>query len=44
VTARQRAVGSSNRLNALVLAHLAEVDARGAYRDWACDTLAAYCI
>jgi 5-methylcytosine-specific restriction endonuclease McrA len=40
----KRHVGSSNRLNALVLAHLAEVDARGAYRDWACDTLAAYCI
>ncbi len=40
----KRHVGSSNRLNALVLAHFAEVDARGAYRDWACDTLAAYCI
>ena len=40
----KRHVGSSNRLNALVLAHLAEVDARGAYRQWACDTLAAYCV
>ena len=40
----KRHVASSNRLNALVLAHLAEVDARGAYRQWACDTLAAYCV
>src|SRR5262245_59578043 len=40
----KRHVGSSNRLTALVLAHLAEVDARGAYRQWACDTLAAYCV
>jgi 5-methylcytosine-specific restriction endonuclease McrA len=40
----KRHVGSSNRLNALVLAHLAEVDARGAYRKWACETLAAYCV
>jgi len=27
-----------------VLAHLAEVDARGAYRKWACDTLMTYCV
>src|SRR5688572_2509626 len=40
----KRHVASSNRLNALVLAHLAEVDARGAYRHWACETLAAYCV
>jgi hypothetical protein len=40
----KRHVGSSNRLNAVVLAHLAEVDARGAYRQWACETLAAYCV
>ena len=40
----KRHVGSANRLNAVVLAHLAEVDARGAYRQWACDTLAAYCV
>ena len=40
----KRHVGSSNRINALVLAHLAEVDARGAYRKWACQTLAAYCV
>jgi hypothetical protein len=35
----KRFVASSNQLTALVLAHLAEVDARGAYRTWACDTL-----
>jgi hypothetical protein len=40
----KRHLGSSNRLNAIVLAHLAEVDARGAYRHWACETLAAYCV
>ena len=40
----KRHVGSSNRLNAIVLAHLAEVDARGAYRKWACESLAAYCV
>ena len=40
----KRHVGSANRLTAVVLAHLAEVDARGAYRQWACDTLAAYCV
>src|SRR5262245_5145172 len=40
----KRFVASSNHLTALVLAHLAEVDARGAYRQWACDTLAAYCV
>src|SRR5687767_8549251 len=40
----KRHVGSANRLNALVLAHLAEVDARGAYRHWACETLTAYCV
>jgi hypothetical protein len=40
----KRFVASSNHLTALVLAHLAEVDARGAYRLWACDTLTAYCV
>jgi 5-methylcytosine-specific restriction endonuclease McrA len=40
----KRHVGSSNRITALVLAHLAEVDSRGAYRQWACETLAAYCV
>ena len=40
----KRFVGSSNHLTALVLAHLAEVDARRAYRLWACDTLMTYCV
>ena len=40
----KRFVGSSNHFTALVLAHLAEVDARAAYRRWACDTLATYCV
>lgn len=40
----KRFVASSNHLTALVLAHLAEVDARGAYRKWACDTLMTYCV
>jgi hypothetical protein len=37
-------VGCSNRLTALVLAHLAEVEARGAHRSWACPTLLIYCV
>jgi hypothetical protein len=31
-------------MSAVVLAHLAEVDVRGAHRQWACDTLVAYCV
>jgi hypothetical protein len=37
-------VGRSNALTAHVLAHLAEVDARGAYREAACASLYKYCI
>jgi hypothetical protein len=37
-------VGRSNALTAHVLAHLAEVDARGAYREVACASLYKYCI
>jgi hypothetical protein len=37
-------VGRSNSLTAHVLAHLAEVDARGAYREAACASLYKYCI
>ena len=40
----KRFVASANHLTALVLAHLAEVDARRAYRKWACDTLLTYCV
>jgi hypothetical protein len=39
----KRHAGCSNRLTALVLAHLAEVAARGAHRLWACPTLLIYC-
>ncbi len=37
-------VGSENQITALVLAHLAEIDARGAYRLWACASLVSYCV
>jgi hypothetical protein len=37
-------VGSSNELTAHLLAHLAEVDARGIYRERACATRWAYCV
>ena len=40
----KRCVGSENEITALVLAHLAEIDARGAYRQWACATLVSYCV
>jgi 5-methylcytosine-specific restriction endonuclease McrA len=33
----------ANQITALLLAHLAEVEARGAYRLWSCPTLQAYC-
>jgi hypothetical protein len=36
-------VARSNQITALLLAHLAEVDARGAYRQWSCPTLQSYC-
>src|SRR5262249_18712844 len=37
-------VGRSNQLSAHVLTHLAEVDARGIYREYACSSLYAYCV
>jgi 5-methylcytosine-specific restriction endonuclease McrA len=37
-------VGSSNQLFAALLAHLAEVDARGLHRTRACSSLYTYCI
>lgn len=40
----RRVVGRSNLLLASLLAHLAEVDARGIHRTRACSTLCAYCI
>jgi hypothetical protein len=32
-------VARAYQITALLLAHLAEVDARGAYRQWSCPTL-----
>ncbi len=40
----KRCVGTENQITALMLAHLAEIDARGAYRQWACATLVSYCV
>ncbi len=37
-------VGRSNQLTAQLLAHLAEVDARGIHRDAACSSLYTYCV
>src|SRR5687767_14290463 len=44
LTATRRLVGRSNRLLASLLAHLAEVEARGIHRTRACSSLYAYCI
>jgi hypothetical protein len=40
----RRIVARSNQLLAALLAHLAEVDARGIHRDRACSSLYTYCI
>jgi hypothetical protein len=40
----RRLVGRSNRLLAALLAHLAEVEARGIHRERACASLCTYCI
>jgi hypothetical protein len=34
----------SNQITAVLLQHLAEVEARGAHRLWACPTLQSYCV
>jgi hypothetical protein len=44
LAATQRLVGRSNQLLAALLAHLAEVDARGIHRIRACSSLYTYCI
>src|SRR5688572_4339943 len=44
LTATRRLVGRSNRLLASLLAHLAEVEARGIHRTRACSSLYTYCI
>ncbi|HET9930049.1 MAG TPA: HNH endonuclease signature motif containing protein [Polyangiaceae bacterium] len=44
LVATRRLVGRSNQLLALLLGHLAEVEARGLHRIRACSSLYAYCI
>src|SRR5688500_311977 len=44
LTATRRLVGRSNQLLASLLAHLAEVEARGIHRPRACASLYSYCI
>ncbi len=40
----KRLTGTSNELTAQLLAHLAEVEARGIHRNMACATLYSYCV
>ncbi|HEU5075124.1 MAG TPA: hypothetical protein VFU02_13130, partial [Polyangiaceae bacterium] len=44
LTSTQRLVGRSNQLLAALLAHLAEVEARGIHRLRACASLYTYCV
>jgi hypothetical protein len=44
LTATRRLVGRSNQLLASLLAHLAEVEARGIHRTRACSSLYTYCV
>ncbi|HXK19557.1 MAG TPA: hypothetical protein VNG33_17225, partial [Polyangiaceae bacterium] len=44
LTSTRRLVGASNQLFAALLAHLAEVEARGIHRTRACASLYTYCI
>ena len=44
IAGTRRLVGSSNQLFAMLLAHLAEVEARGLHRQRACSSLYTYCI
>src|SRR6188768_494759 len=44
VAGTRRLVGSSNQIFAMLLAHLAEVEARGIHRQRACSSLYTYCI
>jgi hypothetical protein len=44
IAGTRRLVGSSNQLFAMLLAHLAEVEARGLHRERACSSLYMYCI
>jgi hypothetical protein len=44
LTSLKRLTGTSNELTAQLLAHLAEVEARGIHRNMACATLYTYCV
>src|SRR3954469_3505914 len=44
IAGTRRLVGTSNQLFAMLLAHLAEVEARGIHRERACSSLYTYCI
>ncbi|MET0414376.1 MAG: hypothetical protein ABW217_23900 [Polyangiaceae bacterium] len=44
LTSLKRLTGTANELSAQLLAHLAEVEARGIHRNMACATLYTYCV
>ena len=44
IAGTRRLVSTSNQLFAMLLAHLAEVEARGLHRERACSSLYTYCI
>jgi len=44
IAGTRRLVGASNQIFAMLLAHLAEVEARGLHRERACASLYTYCI
>src|SRR6476620_2652065 len=44
IAGTRRLVGASNQVLAMLLAHLAEVEARGIHRQRACSSLYTYCI
>ena len=44
IAGTRRLVGASNQVFAMLLAHLAEVEARGIHRERACSSMYSYCI
>jgi hypothetical protein len=44
LTSTKDLVGASNQMTSYVLAHLAEVEARGIHREVACSSIQAYCV
>jgi hypothetical protein len=44
LTSLKRLTGTSNELTAQLLAHLAEVEARGIHRTMACASIYTYCV